>query len=353
MSISKTLFGTLPDAREVHEYTLSNSLGMTVKLLDYGATIREIHVPDKTGKFDDVIAGYDTLDSYVNADGYQGAVIGRIGNRICNGKFTLDGKEYDLYINNGPNHLHGGKEGFNAKLWSAEMTDGDEPSVVFSYVSPDGEEGYPGTLKVSVKYTLSKDNALSINYVATTDKKTIVNLTNHSYFNLGGYGSGSVHSHILSLDAPYYLPTDENLIPTGEIRSVKGTPFDFTEPKEIGRDINADCIDLKTAGGYDHCFYFGDGADKAIAKRAELYESNSGRVMEMYTYQPGVQIYTGNFVNNQRFPFKAGVVQKKQTLVCLETQKMPDSINHDNFTSVVLDAGEVYDYTTVYKFSTK
>ena len=353
MSINKTLFGSMPDGREVYEYTLCNSSGMTVKLLDYGATVKEIHVPDKNGKFADVVAGYDTLDSYRLADGYQGAVIGRIGNRICKGKFSLDGKDYDLYINNGPNHLHGGKEGFNAKLWSAEMTDENELSVQFSYVSPDGEEGYPGTLDVSVKYTLTENNSLSINYVATTDKKTIVNLTNHSYFNLGGYDSGSIYSHLLSIDAPYYLPTDKNLIPTGEIRSVKGTPFDFTEAKEIGRDIDADCEDLKTAGGYDHCFYFGDGADGKLVKRAELYEPDSGRFMEMYTSQPGVQIYTGNFVNNPDFPFKAGVVQKKQTLVCLETQKMPDSINHGNFTSVVLDAGERYDYTTVYKFSTK
>ena len=351
MSISKVLFGTLSDKREVYEYTLSNSSGMTVKLLDYGATVREIHVPDKNGIFADVIAGYDTLDSYVNADGYQGAVIGRIGNRICKGKFTLDGKDYDLYINNGPNHLHGGKDGFNAKLWSAEMIDTEEPAVVFFYVSPDGEEGYPGTLNISVKYTLSKDNALSINYVATTDKKTIVNLTNHSYFNLGGYSSGSIHSHELMLDAEYYLPTDETLIPTGEIRSVKGTPFDFTVSKEIGRDIGNDCEDLIFARGYDHCFYFGEGDE--IAKRAELYDKKSGRVMEMFTNQPSVHIYTGNYVNNDKYPFKGNVAQKEQTLVCLETEKMPDSINHDNFTSVVLDAGEVYDYTTIYKFSTK
>ena len=353
MSIQKTLFGTLPDGRSVYEFTLRNASGTTVKLLDYGATVKEIHVVDKNGMFADVVAGYDTLDSYLRADGYQGAVIGRIGNRICKGKFELDGKKYDLYINNGPNHLHGGKEGFNAKLWVPEMYEGNEPSVLFSYVSPDGEEGYPGTLSVSVKYTLTEDNALAINYVATTDKKTIINLTNHSYFNLGGYDSGNIYSHLLSIDAPYYLPTDENLIPTGEIRSVKGTPFDFTESKEIGKDIDADCEDLKIAGGYDHCFYFGASESNEVTKRAELYELESGRLMEMFTNQPGVQIYTGNFVNNPDFPFKGGVEQKKQTLVCLETQKMPDSINHENFTSVVLDVGDKYDYTTVYKFSTK
>ena len=351
MSISKASFGSLADTRKVSEYTLTNSNGVKVKLLDYGATVKEIHVPDKDGVFADVVAGYDTLESYVNADGYQGAVIGRIGNRICKGKFILDGKEYNLFINNGPNHLHGGQYGFNAKIWDVDMFDGDEPSIVFSYTSPDGEEGYPGTLNVKVKYSLSADNALSINYVATTDKKTIVNLTNHSYFNLGGFGSGSVHSHELWLDAEFYLPTDDTLIPTGEIRSVKGTPFDFTTPKEVGRDIANDNQDLIFARGYDHCFYFGESDD--TVKRAELYDKSSGRLMEMFTNQPAVHIYTGNYVNNEKYPFKGGVAQKEQTLICLETEKMPDSINHENFTNVVLDPGEVYDYTTIFKFSVK
>ena len=351
MSISKAYFGSLSDGRAVFEYTLVNANGINVKLLDYGATVKEIHVPDKNGIFADVVAGYDTLDSYVNADGYQGAVIGRIGNRICKGKFTLDGKEYNLFINNGPNHLHGGEYGFNSKIWNAEMIDGDEPAVVFEYTSPDGEEGYPGTLNVTVKYTLTADNALSINYVATTDKKTIVNLTNHSYFNLGGYSSGSIHSHDLMLDAQYYLPTDDTLIPTGEIRSVKGTPFDFTVAKEVGRDISSNDDGLIFARGYDHCFYFGESKD--VVKRAELYDKKSGRAMEMFTNQPAVHIYTGNYVNNEKYPFKGGVAQNEQTLICLETEKMPDSINHENFTNVVLEPGEVYDFTTVYKFSVK
>ena len=352
MSVVKTVFGKVADGRTVYEYSLSNSSGMTVKLLDYGATVREISVPDKDGNFADVVSGFDTLDYYLNADGCHGAVVGRFGNRICKGRFTLDGKEYNLYINNGPNHLHGGKEGFNKKIWDSQIIDGEEPSVIFHYTSVDGEEGYPGTLNVSVKYTLSADNALSINYKATTDKKTILNLTNHSYFNLGGCGSGSIHSHKMQIDAEYYLPTDETLIPTGEIKSVKGTPFDFTQAKEIGRDINADCEDLKIAGGYDHCFFFGEN-EKAIVKRAELYDKKSGRFMEMYTDQPCVQIYTANFTNNQNYPFKGNVAQRIQTFVCLETQKMPDSINHDNFTNVVLKPDEVYDYTTVFKFSVK
>jgi len=351
MGISKVFFGKLSDGRSVTEYTLENKNGVKVKLLDYGATVKEIHVPDRNGNFADVVAGYASLDSYVNADGYQGAVIGRVGNRICRGKFTLDGKDYSLFINNGPNHLHGGEFGFNSKVWDVETVSEDEPSIIFSYISPDGEEGYPGTLKVSVKYTLSSDNALSINYVATTDKKTIVNLTNHSYFNLGGYDSGSIHSHELMLDAEYYLPTDDTLIPTGEIKSVKGTPFDFTTSKEIGRDISSNNQDLIFARGYDHCFYFGESEN--IVKRAELYDKNSGRVMEMFTNQPAVHIYTGNYVNNEEYPFKGGVAQEEQTLVCLETEKMPDSINHDNFTNVILEPGEVYDFTTVFKFSVK
>ena len=351
MGISKKLFGTLSDGRDVFEITLVNNSGMTVKLLNYGATVKEIHVSDKNGVFADVVSGYDTLDSYLNADGYHGAVIGRVGNRICKGKFTLDGKEYNLFINNGPNHLHGGEYGFNAKLWDFELVDSDEPCVVFSYKSIDGEEGYPGTLDLKVTYSLTLDNALSINYFATTDKRTIVNLTNHSYFNLGGFDSGSVHSHILSLDAKYYLPTDATLVPTGEIRSVKGTPFDFTAPKKVGRDIADNDEGLIFARGYDHCFYFGDG-DK-IVKRAELYEPQSGRVMEMFTNQPAVHIYTGNYVNNEKYPFKGNVPQKEQSLICLETEKMPDSINHDNFTDVVLDVGEKYDFTTIYKFSVK
>lgn len=351
MGISKVFFGKLSDGRSVTEYTLENKNGVKVKLLDYGATVKEIHVPDRNGNFADVVAGYDSLDSYVNADGYQGAVIGRVGNRICRGKFTLDGKDYSLFINNGPNHLHGGEFGFNSKVWDMETVSEDEPSIIFSYISPDGEEGYPGTLKVSVKYTLSSDNALSINYVASTDKKTIVNLTNHSYFNLGGYDSGSIHSHELFLDAEYYLPTDDTLIPTGEIKSVKGTPFDFTTSKEIGRDISSNNQDLIFARGYDHCFYFGESEN--IVKRAELYDKNSGRVMEMFTNQPAVHIYTGNYVNNEKYPFKGGVAQEEQTLVCLETEKMPDSINHNNFTNVILEPGEVYDFTTVFKFSVK
>ncbi len=353
MSIEKNLFGILSDGREVYAYTLKNTNGMSAKILSYGGTIAELRVPDRNGCFTDVVGGYDSLDSYVGGDGYQGALIGRFGNRICRGKFTLEGKEYSMFINNGVNHLHGGEFGFNTKVWSVTEKDGDEPSLVLHIVSPDGEEGYPGILDLTVTYTLSNQNGLSIRYEATTDKTTILNLTNHCYFNLGGYASGSIHDHVLMLDADTYLPTDDTLIPTGELKSVEGTPFDFRAPKKVGKDINSQDNDLVTAGGYDHCFNFVGGKTETSVKRAELYHETSGRVMSVYTNQPCVQFYSGNFLTNEKYPFKGGYPQKIQTLMCLETQAMPDSINHDNFTNCVLKPGEKYDYTTEYRFSVK
>ena len=353
MAISKKLFGKLSCGTEVYAYTLRNANGMKVKILSYGGAIAQIKVPDRRGRFADVVGGYDDLDSYVRGDGYQGALIGRWGNRIAKGKFTLEGKEYDLFINNGPNHLHGGEFGFNAKVWDVTEIDGDEPELVLHTVSPDGEEGYPGTLDLTITYKLSLANGLSIRYEATTDKTTILNLTNHTYFNMGGYASGSVHPLMLWVDADSYLPTDEDLIPTGEIRSVEGTPFDFRTPKTVGQDINADNLDLKIAGGYDHCLNFVGGESKTPVKRAELYDPESGRGMEVYTNQPCVQLYSGNFLTNEEFPFKGGYKQSRQTFVCLETQHMPDSINHDNFTNCILTPGEKYDYTTEYRFIVK
>ena len=353
MSIKKKLFGTMPDGREVHSYTLRNANGMKVKILTYGGAIAQIKVPDRNGCFSDVVGGYDCLDSYVRGDGYQGALIGRWGNRIAKGKFTLEGKDYSLFINNGPNHLHGGEFGFNAKIWDAEAKDGDEPELKLHILSPDGDEGYPGNLDLTVTYKLNAENGLSIRYEATTDKVTLLNLTNHCYFNIAGYASGSVHPLELWVDADSYLPTDSDLIPTGEIRSVEGTPFDFRIPKAVGRDINADNEDLIIAGGYDHCLNFVGGETEAPVKRAELYDPRSGRVMAVYTNQPCVQLYSGNFLTNDEFPFKGGYKQSKQTLMCLETQHMPDSINHDNFTNCILKPGEKYDYTTEYRFSVK
>ena len=353
MSIKKKLFGTLKDGTEVYSYTLRNANGMKVKILSYGGAINQIKVPDRNGCVSDVIGGYDCLDSYVRGDGYQGALIGRFGNRIARGNFTLEGKDYSLFINNNVNHLHGGQFGYNAKVWDVEEKDGEEPELKLHILSPDGDEGYPGALDLTVTYKLTKENGLVLRYVATTDKATPINLTNHTYFNLRGYASGSIHSLQLWMDADTYLPTDDTLIPTGEIRSVEGTPFDFRTPKEIGKDIGADDMDLKIAGGYDHCFNFAGGETKEPVKRAELYDPESGRVMAVYTNQPCVQFYSGNFLTNAEFPFKGGYPQQKQTLLCLETQHMPDSINHPNFTNCVLKPGEVYDYTTEYRFSVK
>lgn len=353
MSIQKQHFGFLPDGTPVSRYILQNKNGMTVALLDYAGAIQQLLVPDREGKLVDVVGGYDDISHYVYGDGYQGSLVGRVGNRIKQGKFTLEGKEYTLAINNGPNHLHGGIEGFSSKLWSAIPIDGDEPSLSLALVSPDGEEGYPGTLCVTVTYKLTAQNALSIHYTANTDKTTIVNLTNHSYFNLGGFDSGKIFDHELWLDADTYLPTDETLIPTGELRAVAGTPFDFTVAKPVGRDFYADDVDLKNAGGYDHCFNFVGGEQKEPVKRAVLYCDKTGIEMTTLTTLPAVQFYSGNFLNNPDHPFKGGYPQALQNALCLETQKMPDSINHENFTDVRLKPDEIYDHTTVYAFATR
>lgn len=348
--ITKQLFGEI-NSQQIYKFTLTNNNGMSVVLSNFGATIISINTPDKNGKITDVIGGYDTLESYIEADGYQGAIIGRVGNRICEGKFTLDGIDYNLYINNGPNHLHGGKIGYDKRVWNVLSTnDSDEPSIKFFLLSKDGEEGYPGNLSITITYSLSNEGALSIRYEATTDKKTIINLTNHTYFNLGGCDSGKIHDHILWLDADTYLPTDDSLIPTGEIRSVEGTPFDFRLPKKIGRDINLQNNDLVIAGGYDHCLNFVGGETDTPKLRAKVIHEASGRIMEMYTNQPCVQFYSGNFLGNEKYPFKNNCIQNKQIAFCLETQHMPDAINHDNFTSVILNPEEKYDYTTIYKF---
>ena len=353
MSIKKKPFGKLPNGQEIFSYSLKNKNGIKVKICEYGATVVSLKVPDKKGAFDDVVCGYSDLDSYINADGYQGAIIGRVGNRIGHARFTLDGKEYTLAKNDGNNSLHGGGYGFDSKVWSVDSVSESENSIVFSYVSEDMEEGYPGKLDVKVKYTLDDQNALTIFYTATTDKKTIVNLTNHTYFNLGGYASGRERllSHSLRLDADTYLPTDSELIPTGEIRSVGGTALDFRKEKTIGEDFDVELSELKEANGFDHCLNFVGGASETPVLRAVLKDKISGRVMKMYTDQPSVQFYSGNFLKNTKFPFKNGCPQTPQMALCLEAQKMPDSINHGDFTSTVLDDGEIYTHTTSYVFS--
>lgn len=353
MNIEKKLFGRT-GGKDVHVYTMTVDSGMSVSILTLGGAIQKLLVPDRCGKLTDIVGGYDDIADYVEGDGYQGALIGRVGNRICKGKFTLDGVNYSLFINNGPNHLHGGEVGFSHKIWDASaavVDDGCE--LTLTYLSPDGEEGYPGALSVSVKYKLSSDNALSISYRATTDKRTVVNLTNHSYFNLGGYASGKIFDHELWMDVESFLETDETLIPTGRMIDVKGTPFDFTVPKTIGLDFDLSYEPLRIAGGYDHCLNFVKRDDPLAKARARVWERKSGRVMEVYTDQPCVQFYTGNFLNNAEHPFKGGYPQGLQNMLCLETQKMPDSINHAGFTDCTLDVGEVYEHNTIYKFSVK
>ena len=353
MHVEKTYFGEA-FGRAVDKYTLTVDSGVSVSIITLGGAITSLFVPDREGRLADIVGGYDDLSDYVEGDGYQGALIGRFGNRIAKGAFTLDGIDYKLFVNNGPNHLHGGEYGFSHKVWDAEAgIEDDGCTLTLRYTSPDGEEGYPGTLKVTVTYKLSQDNALSIKYRATTDKKTVLNLTNHTYFNLGGFDSGKIFDHELYIDADSFLETDETLIPTGRRVSVEGTAFDFRTPKTIGRDFDLSYEPLRIAGGYDHCMNFTERENPMSAPRARAYEPQSGRVMEVYTDQSCVQFYSGNFLNNPDHNFKGGYKQGLQNMFCLETQKMPDSVNHPDFTDCTLDVGEVYETTTVYKFSTR
>jgi aldose 1-epimerase len=353
MSITRRPFGRLPDKRGAYLYTLTNKNGVVAEISDFGATLTRLQVPDRAGRLCDVVCGFDSLAAYMKADGYYGAVVGRFANRIVGGRFTLDRREYILARNDGENHLHGGLCGFSHRLWSAEvLSDDDEPEIRFGYTSPDGEEGYPGTLSVSAAYRLTQDNSLVIGYSAGTDKKTIVNLTNHAYFNLGGQVS-TIYSHVLRLDADTYLPTNNRLIPTGEIKSVEGTPFDFREPKPVGRDISAPHPDITAAGGYDHCLNFTKGATAAPQLCGELFCPESGILMELFTDQPCVQLYTANSIRPQIFPFNGNMPQQKHCALCLETQLMPNSINQPGFTDCTLSPGKLFSSTTIYKFSIK
>lgn len=346
-NITKSSFGKLPDGTEIEQYTLTNAKRAIAKIITYGATLTELHVPDKTGKNADVVLGFDNLAGYLGDHPFFGATIGRYGNRIAKGKFSIDGKEYSLFLNNGPNSLHGGKIGFNRKVWKAEpLKVAHGAAVKFSYVSPDGEEGYPGTLAVHVTYELTDDNALKITYHAVTDKPTVVNLTNHSYFNLSGAGSGDILKDVLQLDADRYTPVDSTLIPTGELKSVDGTPFDFRKPTAIGaRNSQIPGID-----GYDHNFVLNGEAGK-VRKIGSVFDPASGRDMEIWTSEPGVQLYVGIGLNGSISGI-GGAYQKFGAL-CLETQHFPDSPNHANFPSTVIRPGKPYHSETIYKFSAK
>ena len=347
--ITKEYFGKMISGAEVYQYTLENESGASVKILTLGGILRSINVPDKNGVLADVVCGYDDVNSYLTCGGYQGALIGRFGNRIKSSKFILDGVEYKLYNNEKANHLHGGKEGFDKKIWDAKSYQIDDTMYLeLSYFSPDMEEGYPGNLNVKVTYSFDNNCALGINYKATTDKKTVLNLTNHAYFNLGGYNSGKVENHTLWIDANKVSEVDSELIPTGNNIDVCGTPFDFTTEKLIGKEIEANDALLRLGQGYDHNFVL--NSDGTIKLSASLKDTVSGRKMDMYTNQPCVQIYAANCINEDDAPFKGGVAQIKRCAVCLETQHAPDSPNQKDFPSCELDVGELYDYTTIYKF---
>jgi len=340
---SKTVAG-----EPVELYTLTNAKGAEVKITNYGGIVVSIRVPDRTGKFDDVVLGFDTIDGYLGKHPHFGALIGRYGNRIGKARFTLNGIEYTLAKNNGENHLHGGIRAFDMLVWKAKEAPGQ--SLELSYLSKDGEEGYPGNLSTTVSYTLTDNNELKINYAATTDKDTIVNLTNHSYFNLAGQGEGDVLGHQVTIQADRFTPVDKTLIPTGELRSVEGTPFDFRTPKTIGERIDGKDEQLIIGGGYDHNFVLNHGGG-SLEVAAKVVEPKSGRVMEVLTTEPGMQLYTGNFLDGT-IHGKWGKMYPRRGAFCMETQHYPDSPNKPNFPSVVLKPGARYQSTTIYRFST-
>jgi aldose 1-epimerase len=345
-SVERMDFGKTPDGTPVELYVLSNGR-ITAKVMTYGGIITELHVPDRQGKTADVVLGFDTLDPYLAKNPHFGAITGRVANRIARAEFTLDGHEYKLAANNGPNTLHGGLKGFDKKVWKAEDVSGpDGPAVKLTYLSKDGEEGFPGNLSVAVTYTITPDDALRIDYAATTDKATPVNLTNHSYFNLAGHASGAILGHELMIAADQYTPADDTLIPTGQLASVRGTPLDFTTPTTIGARIGQIKAEV---GGYDHNYVIRpDTRSPAFAVRAR--DPESGRVMEMYTTEPGVQLYTSNFMDGS-LKGKGGVAYKKHQGFCLEAQHFPDSLHHPEFPSIILRPGSMYTQTTIYKFS--
>jgi len=349
--IKNQAFGTVPEG-PVDLYTMTNSRGMEVRAMNYGGIIVSLRVPDKKGVLADVVLGFDALDAYLNNKPYFGAIIGRYANRIAKGKFPLDGVEYRLARNNGMNSLHGGLKGFDKVLWHGEQFENNHGiGVVFTYTSKDGEEGYPGNLKTTVTYTLTDQNELQIEYEATTDKATPVNLTNHSYFNLAGEGNGDILGHELMLNADRFTLVESTLIPTGELPSVARTPFDFTEPTAIGARIDANNEQLAIAHGYDHNFVLNRKSSR-LELAGRVHEPQTGRVLEVYTTEPGIQFYTGNFLDGT-ITGKNEHAYKKRAALCLETQHFPDSPNHSHFPSSILKPELIYHSRTVYNFSTE
>lgn len=349
MGVTKSLFGHLPNGRAVTKYTLCIDGGIRCSVLDLGGIIQELLVPGANGEFADVVCGFDRVTDYFRDRAYHGALIGRVANRIANGRFSLNGVEYRLSKNLGEHHHHGGVNGFSRRSFDVTVADARVPSISLRYHSPSGEEGYPADLDVQVTYTLKDAHTLCVNYRAFASAPTPVNLSQHPYFNLAGYRGNTVCDHELQIGALRYLENDAQGLPTGRILPVSGTPMDFTHSKRVGKDMEADFYALQAARGFDHCYCF-DGADGTLAHRATLFHAESGREMKLYTTQPAVHLYTANFCNED-LPMKGGYRQRPHLGLCLETQKMPDSVHHPHFTDTVLLPGEKYDHTTEYHFS--
>src|SRR5690242_6882217 len=351
VSITHKPFGKTTDGQSVDIYTLKNRSGMEARITNYGGIVVSLTAPDRNGKFADVVLGYNDLDTYMKPPfPYFGAIIGRYGNRIAKGRFTLNGVEYKLAINNGENSLHGGLKGFDKVVWTAsERKTATGPALALSYLSKDGEEGYPGNLRTTVVYTLTNNNELRIDYTASTDKDTVTNLTHHSYFNLAGEGNGDILEHRVVLRANSFIPTDAGSIPTGEIRKVAGTPFDFLKANAIGARINNDDEQLKLGNGYDHTWVI-EGRMGTLRQAAIVYEATSGRQMQVWTTEPGVQFYTGNFLDAAIIG-KSGKPYPRRSGFCLETQHYPDSPNKPNFPTTTLRKNATYHSTTIYRFS--
>ena len=347
--IREESFSGMHDGKKTSLHTLRNKNGLIAQVSNYGAILVSLYVPDRNGVMADIVQGYDNIKDYINGNGpYMGAICGRCANRIAGGQYTLNDAQFSGVVNNGPNHLHGGAKGFDKVVW--DVIENSVDSVKLKYFSKDGEEGYPGNLEVVVTYTFTDENELRIHYHAVTDKATLVNLAGHSYFNLAGAGSGSIYEQELMINADFYTPVDETSIPTGEIRSVKGTPFDFTDLKKIGSDIDTENEQLKFGAGYDHNFVLNHRTG-VYGLAAKAIDKSSGRVMEVLTTQPGVQLYSANWIDNEKG--KYGIRYGRRWAFCLETQHFPDAVNVPHFPSPILMPGEEYNHLCTYKFSTK
>lgn len=349
--VNRKDFQTVVDGKNTDLFVLKNKNGLEMTVTNYGARVVEFFAPDRSGNFEDIVLGHDNIDKYVNFTGerFLGATIGRFGNRIADGRFTLDGVDYQLTINDGPNSLHGGEKGFDRVVWDTKQV--NPQMLEFTYPSADGEQGYPGNLDVKMTYELTDDNEFKVTHRAVTDKKTVINLTHHSFFNLHGAGNGTINDHVLMLNADKFTPVDDVLIPTGEQLPVDGTPMDFRNPTPIGNRVNDDYQQLKYGRGYDHNWILNRKTPKGLELAATVYESESGRFMEVYTTEPGIQFYGGNFFdgevgkNNKRYEYRASLA--------LETQHFPDSPNHPDFPSTVLSPGEEYEHICIYKVTVK